>query len=407
MKAFTFRMIRRDWQRGLVGLLFGVSATFGVVLSAFGTLAEERDFPRVPFSDFLGAATLSELRYEHAARGGTVSGSMVERAKDAAFTSPLSTEPFLFAALLEFPSQESLGTAEAEPYLRQVLRRDPRSRGAHLLLVRRYAAERNADAALFHLSRLKHLEPDLVGQLLRNLGAQIMTRDRAEEVAEALSAHLELADGIAEGIANGKAAPEVIARFAHRLPREALGKGSAAPALIGRLTKDGYISQARTLWSELHGLPARDNGGLVYDPSFSQRIARPPFGWSYNESDTGVAEWTGPGSVYIEYYGRRSGTLLSQTLGLLPGRYQALVEVSPQMPETKSLGMQVSCIAGTPVLTQQPISARTTEKVLSVLEFQVPTSCPGQVIAIVGLPNERRVGGSIILHRLSVTRKEG
>ena len=407
MRSDTTRGIRSGWGRAIAGLLLGVAAASGVLLATINSVAEERELPRIPFSDVLGAGRLSELRFKYAARGGTISASMVERGKEAARTSPLSTEPILFAALRYFPTKESLGTAEAEPLLREVLRRDPRSRAAHLLLLRRAAAAKRINAALFHLSRLKQLEPDVVGQLMRTLGAQIKSTEAADQVAEALSAHVELIDGIAEGVANGTASPDVVARFATDLPRAALADGAAASVLIDRLVRDGNISQARSLWGELNELSPKDYGEPVYDSKFSQKGSSPPFGWTYYENESGVAEWKGPGSVYVEYYGRRSGTLLSQTLALFPGRYRAIAAVSPQAPEVDSLALQVSCVGGEPVLAQAQMIPHGTSDDALVIEFQVPRSCPGQVVAIVGLPHERRVGGAITLHQLSVKRMAG
>jgi hypothetical protein len=406
MRSAPASTIVGGWWRAIGSLLTGAAGAFAVVLAAVNSIAEERELPRIPFSDAVGAARLSELRFEYAMRGGRVSPGMVERGKEAAISSPLSTEPFLFAALLHFPKQESLGTVEAEPFLGEVLRRDPRSRGAHLLLLRRAVASKKIDAALFHLSRLKQLEPDMVGQLMRTVGEQIKSTEAADEVAEALSAHLELIDGIAEGVASGKASPEVVARFAGNLPLATLAKGAAAPVLMDRLIRDGYVSQARRLWGEVNGISPSEYSEPVYNSEFSRKDARAPFGWSYNENETGVSEWKGPGSVYVEYYGRRSGILLSQTLALLPGRYRAIAKASPQMPEVDSLALQVSCFGGAPVLSEAQMNGGGPQAPLE-MEFNVPASCPGQIIAIVGLARERHVGGAITLHGLSVKRVAG
>jgi hypothetical protein len=375
---------------------------FAATLSAIASYAKSHELPHYPFSGWIGPARISELRLAQALDPQGVDDRLVERSARAAVTAPLSSEPFILAALRDFPTKDSLGSKRSELFLVEAVRRQPRSRVSHLLLVRRSIAEGDLGEAIERLARLNRLEPDLVAQMMRVVGGQIRNEGSSDQAARALADHPELLEGIVHGIVAGPAQADVVAHFARAIPARLIRESTAATSLIARLVRDGRIAQARAVWAATGEGGGDPKGRGVEDPAFASRVGRPPFNWEFLETASGVAEWQAPGSVYVEYYGRRSGPLLRQLVHLSAGRFRVVVEFSAQPSGTGTIGLRIECTGGVPVLHEAALAQQRAGRARQVFPFSIPAECPGQVISLVGLANDRRRGHSITVHRIGV-----
>ena len=82
---------------------------------------------------------------------------------------------------------------------------------------------------------------------------------------------------------------------------------------------------------------------LIYDSSFSDKAAPPPFNWSLTSSAVGLAERQAGGRLHLVFYGRQDGILATQLLLLQPGSYRISMRLSGDSDNAKSLIWSIWC----------------------------------------------------------------
>ena len=360
--------------------------------------------PLIPLAGLVGPARTAELRFALITARGLVSPQLAARARATAGRDRLAYEPYLFAGASAFPTERSAGGAQSAAFLREALRRNPRSVQARVLLLRRSLLLGDVGEAIAQIAMLDRLNREYAIALLGGLGRGLTTIAQIDEVNRALSNRPLLYREVVRGFT---AAPKPVALVAH------LGAGVSGPALrdpavtgplFDRLVELGEVDAARSLWRRAGG----DSVGAdqLSDPAFELAKGRPPFAWNYIETNSGVAErQPQSGGVFVDYYGRRPGPLLRQLVTLAPGNYRLTVTYEPLGRAPGSLAATVACASRsdqliTARLQGGPVAGR--RKL--ALAFAVPSGCRGQWVEFAGLPDEQRRGQQAIVYRVDLAR---
>lgn len=383
--------------------LLVVAGLFAVVFCGFITnLANRGKIPRLPLSGMIGPARIAELRFAQAVAKGDVSPQLVAQGKRAAANDVLAYEPFLFAAASDFRDTRSTGTPRSVPLLKEVIRRHPRSRASRVMLMRRAIGAGDLTQAIGQLAMLNRLNDTIAIPLLRSIGRSAATIPAVTEATRALAVHPELFGDYISGFAATPKPAAVVVHLAESLPTEVLSNSRLKDALVARLVQDRHYGDARliAMGGSARGGAAAD----LVDPGFAIKRPTPPFGWTYTQSETGVAERNGPGDVFVDYYGRNPGSLLEQLMTLTPGSYRVEMTYALDGPPTGTIALEVRCVNSyQPVLRSWPFDSSVKKRGAATILFTVPAEgCAAQSVALVGLPSDRRMAQQITVSRIDV-----
>lgn len=375
-------------------------AVFGVVTN----IANRGKFPRLPLSGIIGPARTAELRFAQVLAKGDVSPQLAARAKRAAANDVLAYEPFLFAAATDFRDSRSTGTPRSVPLLREAIRRNPRSRAGRVMLLRRAVGADDLGQAIGELATLNLLNEDVAVPMLRSIGRSATTIPAVTEAARALADHPELFGDYVSGFVATPKPAAVVIRLAQSLPPSALSQPRVRDALVARLVQDGSYGEARRI---AMGGPGRVGAtAAVADPGFARNKSTPPFGWNYTQSEIGVAERSGPGAVFVDYYGRTPGTLLEQLMTLGPGAYRVEMDYVLQGSPSGTIALEVRCVnSHQAALRTWPFAKSVKSSGTAAIPFTVPVQgCAAQSLALVGLSSDRREAQQVSVSRIDVKR---
>lgn len=394
--------VQGEVRRKLRAMATAAALACASLLGFLSNIATNGTFPRLPLSGIIAPARISELRFMTLLNKGHVSARQAEAARKSARGDPLAPEPFLYAAAAQFPDDRSIGTQQAARLLTAALQRDPRSRQARMLLLRRAVGTGQLDAAIDQLAVLNRLSPEETALLLKAVGRSIVTISQVDDVSAALARYPEL---FAEFIRGFNAAPKstrVIMRLVDALPVSAITNVEIRSGLVTRLVANQAYPEARAV----AGRGSRSVlGALLNDPTFINGKSNPPFGWEYFQNGTGVAERQGKGIVFVDYFGRRSGPLLRQLVTLAPGHYRIRLEGEAAEPGPASIALQVRCLDADSELVSLPLSPKRTGQIVVEDSFTVQSgSCRAQNVELGGLPQDQRREQQITVNRITLAK---
>jgi len=384
----------------LAAPLLAAAALAGWVVN----FADKGEAPRLPLSGLIGPARTAELRHAQFAAKGRASPALVRAARAAAARDPLAYEPYLYAGLAGFPTERAVGSARDAALLREALRRKPRSRQARVLLLRHAIGAGRLGEAIAQIGVLNRLNRQYAIALLGGLGRSVTARGQIDEAVGALASHPELYPEFVKGFVAAPKPAGLVAHLGARLPARIVRDETVANPLIDRLVATGDFAAARALWQRTGAVAG---GAALTDPGFGRSRAKPPFGWDYAQTGTGVAERQSEGGVFVEYYGRSAGPLLRQLVTLKPGAYRLTLEFEPLSANPGLIALRVACAPGATALGTARLASTSARRTRTVLAFAVPAQgCRGHWIELAGLPDERRKGQQLIVHRLDLVRRD-
>lgn len=394
--------LKRGASRTLRALLVTAGLGCASLTGFLSNISINGVFPRLPLSNVIAPVRISELRFAMLLEKGRVSPALASASRAAAQGAPLAFEPFLYAGAATFPNDRSIGTQHGAQLLTEALHRDPRSRQARMLLLRRAVGTGQLDAAIAHLAVLDRLSHNDTARLLNGVGRSITTPAQVDEVAGALGRHPELFPEFVEGFNAAPKSTHVVLRLAFALPASAIADVAIRSGLVTKLVANQAYPEAR----DVARRGAKSNpSDLINDPTFSWEKSFPPFGWEYFQNGTGLAERQGKGSVFVDYFGRRSGPLLRQLLTLAPGRYRIGLEGEATEPSKGSIALRVRCADAEGDIILVPLSLKRSGHLLINETFTVPTnSCRGQFVELSGLAQEQRREQQLTVSRIVVAR---
>lgn len=379
-----------------------VGAGVAAVLGWSSNFSIRGELPTVPFAAVVGPAKVAELRFAQLTNRGLVSPSLAARARKALAGAPLAYEPFLFSAAAEFQNERSVGTPQAVPLLREALRRNPRSRAALFLLMRRAVATKDLGTAVESIARLNRLG-DGAGPLLIGMGRAVSTRAEVDDILRGLKRYPELLPGFVTGFLSVQKPTDVTVELASKLPPQTVADPAVGAALLVRLVDDGSFLAARQFWATAFPADSK-NAAFVNDPEFKQPHPHPPFGWSLTQSSAGVAERQRGGGLDVEFYGREPGVLVSQLLMLPPGAYTVRLTHRPATLLPGGMLLSLVCRRSQAVLGRRELAAGSASQQTVSMSVIVPNGCEAQELAISGQLGERRAEQDTVVQRLDVLK---
>lgn len=382
-------MVARIAPRTLVkaGLLAAAGLGIGALLlkiEAGEAFADRRDQP--PAFAQSDDTVFRSAAIELVTGSRRLTPARVAQIKAAASRHPLAAEPF---SLLGADAMARGDTRRGEMLLIEARRRNPRDRLARLSLLEFYLKTNQITAAtteLTVLTRLVNRAGDLVVPLLAQLAENAGARSA---VAAALRGD-PLLDAVLDRLTETHAAPAVVLDLAKGRQPDTPGMRAPAwqAAVVNEMIAAGDGLQARALWAKFNNVPATAGGG-VFNPKFQRMAATPPFNWDLTSSSLGAAEIKRRGGLMVEYYGRDSGDLATQTLLLAPGTYELRVTLEGNADGQGSrLGWKLDCVGGKTPLLEIPLKGIKYAPKTLLATFTVPAGCAAQTLSLEGVAQE-------------------
>jgi hypothetical protein len=128
-------------------------------------------------------------------------------------------------------------------------------------------------------------------------------------------------------------------------------------------------------------------GRGLFNPSFGQSDAPPPFNWAFASSAGGVAEPSEPG-LRVLYFGRDDMVLASQMLLLPAGEHRLEMQVAGSSGEGSQIAWTVKCLPSGRELLRLPVRPQGAAASTSG-EFQVPSqACRAQQLELKAVGTE-------------------
>jgi hypothetical protein len=373
------------------------------LIAHLGRLAESPAAARVPGLAMIGAGKAGQLRGLILDANGLPPAGSQSIAREALAGAPLAYEPFFVAAAAGFREVKSNGSAADAALLGEALRRNPRAREAHFLMLRHAVGTGNLTQAIEELAVMNRLTGGIADKLMPAVGMAVRDVRQASDAAAALGPHPELLESFLKGFAQSPKGPDVSIALVTRLPRTALFDPEVRDAAIAELVHAQAFTEARALW----GAGIGGGNGLVHSADFADSIASPPFNWALQENTSGVAERAKGGGLSVDYYGRVPGPLVSQLLTMPPGRFKAHIEYRTESGSPDALGLQLQCVGNDSLIFVQPLSAKPGLLQVLTVTFSVPVAgCKGQYLTVAGRVQESRDPQAVWVRRLDVAPAE-
>jgi hypothetical protein len=321
----------------------------------------------------------------------TVDQATFAMVDDAAAKSPLSPEPFLVHGV----EMQMAGNADAaRSNFLAAQWRDPRSLPAAYFLADYYFRSGHPLAGLEQTAVLARLSPNGTQAVAPFVAAYARDRSNWPQIRALFRSQPTLEDGILTALAQDARNTDAILAIAdasHRKP-DSVWLG----VLLNNQIASGDYGRARAIWSSIG---AGRRSGLLYDASFSEPLAPPPFNWAFASSAVGLAERQPGGKLHVIFYGNQDGPLASQLVLLPPGTYRLKMEIvgAPVHPET--LHWSVRCDKSSEpfasVAFDQPAARNWT--------FQVPPTCQAQWLELTGRSGDVAQQSDVTISGLSLT----
>jgi len=343
------------------------------------SFAAEEDNPQLalrlaPSAPGALAATAMQEVGEAAAEGATPGEATFLRLRAVAAADPLRTEPFLVEGAL---AERAGDYDRANKLLAQARARDPRSAAARYLYADTAVRQGKIVEALKEMAVLSRLVPGTSVQLVPALAEFARSPGSRGKLAAILAQNPQLKNPLLLALATDPDNAALIVSLA--------GPATANPALDTRawqarlllgLVARGDYQRAYDLWRGFALLPAGAQP-LLFNGSFRDLGAPPPFNWAFSASPAGVAE-PGPHRLRVLYYGREDTALATQLLVLPPGNYRFGAPVTGDMV-AGALSWTLTCVnAKAPLM-----DLRLGGSAPPAGNFTVPASgCPAQSLVL-------------------------
>jgi hypothetical protein len=338
------------------------------------------DHPRVK----IGLA-MAEFRR----RGGEVGEAGRRSAYSALDQAPLTEEPFFLAGIDALASGKE---KEGEKLLAEARRRNPRARGARLILLDRYLRDNRAEEAGVEIAVLNRLIPRAAEVLVPELARMVRDPKTGSALIAVLRHDPVMQQSVLAELARSGADPDLILRIAgsnratsptpEGLPWQRL--------LLAKLIERGDVTRAHRLWQSFAGLGGSAGEKGLYDGRFEGLRGAPPFNWQLNPGSAGVAERTRGPALQAEYYGRLNAELAAQLMMLRPGRYRLQFAAEGDAKgEGSRLAWTVACHGSKAPLLHLPLTAISYTPRRLAGEFSVPAAgCAAQWLRLIGIAGE-------------------
>lgn len=355
------------------------------------------DHPEVRLSLAMARLDLGTGEFDEAAMRDALAGLA---------RSPLAEEPFLFAGLRAARERRY---EEAERFLHEARRRDPRLRPARLFLLDRYLRQNRMAEAAGEVVSLRRLIPEVSEALAPQLALLARDERSGGALMRVLAREPELQQAVLEYLAAVGTDPDLILRVAAAAPSAPSAEGLPwqRRLLVSLVARHEY-GRALRLWRSFAGLPAGSDDKGVHDGRFQRLPGAAPFNWTLASGSAGGAEYGEGSGLEVEYFGRGNAELASQLLVLRPGRYRLRFRAEGSAKGDDSrLAWRIGCNGGTALLLDLPIRDVNSAPRELAGEFAVPASCPAQWLRLGGIAGEFPGTQSVTIAELVISPAGG
>lgn len=327
--------------------------------------------------------------------GRPVSSSILARIRDAAVKAPLAPEPFLVEGVL---AQLGHDPARAETAFRAAQWRDPRSLPAAYFLAEHYFRTGRQVDGLRQIATLARLSPAGIGSVAPYLAAYSQNPSNWPQMRALFRSESEVEDPVLVALSENPANAAAVLALADRAHRNA--QSLWLPTLVRSLIADGRYQDARSIWSNIAGI-ANARADLIYDASFSQPAAPPPFNWALTSSTIGLAERQRPDRLHVLFYGQEDGVLASELLLLPPGAYHLSLTLAGGGTHENELIWTAQCDKSQTELSRIDVPSA----VARGWDFEIPANCPAVWLNLSGVSSDVPQQAEATISHLNLERQ--
>jgi hypothetical protein len=172
--------------------------------------------------------------------------------------------------------------------------------------------------------------------------------------------------------------------------------------MLNSLVGAGQYARARDIWAKVAGVGLGPDQ-LIYDASFGDAKAPPPFNWALNSSTVGLTERQPGGRLHVVFYGQEDGFLASQLLILQPGAYRLSLKLIGDPARTHALNWSIWCDKAAEPIASVMLDVAAAKG----WRFEVPSGCAAQWLKLSGTSGDMPQQSDVTIYALKLERAAG
>lgn len=314
---------------------------------------------------------------------------------------PLDTGAFTRAAL-----ETALGSdaGRSGEMMRELLRRNPRSRPARLWLMQAALKQGDVPGAVAQIDRLMALDPQARDRYFPALAelARLPAGERA--VAGLLARSPPWREYFLAFLTTRDVGRDLIFRLS-LTSGKAVADSVAQAALLQSMIAAGNHQGAYLAWINLLPKDAVTKVTPIYDGEFAGLPGPKPFNWTFVDGQVASAGIERGQGLQVDYAGTQDVQIAAQTLLLEPGAYQFeyVAHGSDASQDGGTLSWRLSCVAGNRVILDLPVTGLTDQNKGRRARFAVPEGCQAQQLVLAGAAGTFPASRSVTFARVAAT----
>lgn len=343
------------------------------------------DHPAVELS--LGLLDIARASRAHR-RASPASFAMID---DAARKSPLSPEPYLVHGV---QAQLAGASASAKRDFEAAQWRDPRSLPAAYFLADYYFRQGRPIDGLRQTAILARLSPAGILTVAPFVAAYAQNPSNWPQIRNMFTADPSIEDSVLVALAKDAANTGAVLALADSKHRDLTSPWVGV--LLGSLITSGQYAKARAIWAAVARVKSAN---LLYDSTFEDSDAPPPFNWALTSSTVGLAERQPEQSLHAIFYGSEDGVLASQLLLLPAGSYRVQFDLAPSATHANAISWSIRCDKSSDAFASTAVDAAD-----DGWTFQVPANCPAQWLELSGRSGDITQQSDVTISGLKLVR---
>jgi len=375
----------------VVALLLAVQVVRNSAVAALTDLQPAKaerfwaDHPAVELSLGLVDIARESRAHRHAS---PASFAMID---DAALKSPLSPEPFLVHGV---QAQISGASATAKRDFAAAQWRDPRSLPAAYFLADYYFRQGRPIDGLRQTAILARLSPAGITTVAPFVAAYAQNSSNWAQIRDMFVADPSIEDDVLVALAANAANTGAVLALADAKHRTSASRW--VPVLLRSLIDSGQYARARAIWAAVARVQPTN---LLYDATFEDPTAPPPFNWALTSSTVGLAERQPEQRLHAIFYGSEDGVLARQLVLLPAGSYQVQFDVAPSATHADAISWSIRCDK-----SSEPFASTAVDAADAGWNFQVPANCPAQWLELSGRSGDIAQQSDVTISGLKLVR---
>ena len=322
-----------------------------------------------------------------------VAPATFSRITDAARKMPLAPEPFLVRGVqAQIDGDQALATQA----FRAAELRDGRAIAPRYFLADLYFRAGDARSGLREIAVLSRIVPNGVSSLAPYVAAYSKNRRNWPALKALFRSDPALENASLSALATDPANADLVL---------ALGNVRIRPPgatwqdrLIASLVTAQQYGKARSIWAQTAGSGPVSG---IFDPTFTDSKAPPPFNWVLTSSTVGLAERRN--GLHVIFYGQEDGPLATQLLLLASGAYRLTMPLTGDRAHGRSLVWSLTCANSTTPISRIALDEAATRG----WTFTVPAGCAAQRLELSGVSSDMPQQVDVTIAKLQLEPQRG